>query len=47
MQVTAGSRRQATEMFFEEAAKISDFAADEELYRVCEMEIVGPPLSLG
>jgi quercetin dioxygenase-like cupin family protein len=35
------------ELFFEEAAKISDFAADEELYRVCEMEIVGPPLSLG
>jgi mannose-6-phosphate isomerase-like protein (cupin superfamily) len=35
------------ETFFEEAAKISDFAADEKLYRACEMEIVGPPLSLG
>jgi len=29
------------------AAKISDFATDEKLYRACEMEIVGPPLSLG
>jgi hypothetical protein len=35
------------ETFFQEAAKISDFAADEKLYRACEMEIVGPPLSLG
>lgn len=35
------------ETFFEEAAKISDFAADEKLYRTCEMEIVGPPLALG
>jgi hypothetical protein len=34
------------ETFFQEAAKISDFAADEQLYRACEMEIVGPPLSL-
>jgi mannose-6-phosphate isomerase-like protein (cupin superfamily) len=35
------------ETFFQEAAKISAFAADEKLYRTCEMEIVGPPLSLG
>ena len=35
------------ETFFQEAAKISDFAADDKLYRACEMEIVGPPLSLG
>ena len=35
------------ETFFQEAAKISDFAADEKLYRACEMEIVGPPISLG
>jgi len=35
------------ETFFQEAAKISDFAADERLYRACAMEIVGPPLSLG
>jgi mannose-6-phosphate isomerase-like protein (cupin superfamily) len=34
------------ETFFEEAAKMSDFAANEKLYRACEMEIVGPPLSL-
>jgi quercetin 2,3-dioxygenase len=34
------------ETFFQEAANISDFAADEKLYRDCEMEIVGPPLSL-
>jgi mannose-6-phosphate isomerase-like protein (cupin superfamily) len=34
------------ETFFQEAAKIPDFAADEKLYRACEMEIVGPPLSL-
>jgi len=34
------------ETFFQEAAKISDFAADEKLYRACEMEVVGPPLSL-
>jgi mannose-6-phosphate isomerase-like protein (cupin superfamily) len=34
------------ETFFEEAAKMSDFAADEKLYRACEMEIVGSPLSL-
>jgi quercetin 2,3-dioxygenase len=34
------------ETFFQEAAKISDFAADERLYRACEMESVGPPLSL-
>jgi mannose-6-phosphate isomerase-like protein (cupin superfamily) len=35
------------ETFFQEAAKISDFAADEKLYRACEMEIVGPGLPLG
>lgn len=35
------------EIFFQEAAKIADFAADEKLYRECEMDIVGPPLSLG
>jgi quercetin dioxygenase-like cupin family protein len=35
------------ETFFQEAAKIADFAADEKLYRACEMEVVGPPLSLG
>lgn len=35
------------ETFFQEAAKIPDFAADQKLYRACEMEIVGPPLSLG
>ena len=34
------------ERFFHEAAKISDFAADENLYRACGMEIVGPPLPL-
>jgi len=34
------------ETFFEEAAKIADFAADPSLYRACGMEIVGPPLSL-
>ena len=34
------------ETFFQEAAKIWDFAANEKLYRACEMEIVGPPLSL-
>jgi quercetin 2,3-dioxygenase len=34
------------EMFFQEAAKIDDFAANEKLYRACEMEIVGPPLPL-
>ena len=34
------------ETFFREAAKIPDFAADKELYRACEMEIVGPRLSL-
>jgi hypothetical protein len=34
------------ETFFPEAAKIPDCAADEKLYRACEMEIVGPPLSL-
>ena len=35
------------ETFFQEAAKISDFAADQKLYRACEMEIVGPPLPPG
>ncbi len=35
------------ETFFQEAAKISDFAADEKLYRACEMEVVGSPLRLG
>jgi mannose-6-phosphate isomerase-like protein (cupin superfamily) len=35
------------ETFFQEAAKLTDFAADQKLYRACEMEIVGPPLSLG
>ena len=35
------------ETFFQEAAKIPDFAADQKLYRACEMEIVGPPLPLG
>jgi len=35
------------ETFFQEAAKISDFAADQKLYRACEMEIVGPRLPLG
>ena len=34
------------ETFFQEAAKVCDFAADEKLYRACEMEIVGPPLPL-
>ena len=35
------------ETFFQEAAKISDFAPNEKLYRACEMEIVGPALPLG
>jgi quercetin 2,3-dioxygenase len=35
------------ETFFQEPAKISDFAANEKLYRACEMEIVGPALPLG
>jgi len=34
------------ETFFQEAAKLSDFAADEKLYRACEMEVVGPRLSV-
>ena len=34
------------EFFFREAAKITDFAADQELYRACDMEIVGPRLSV-
>jgi mannose-6-phosphate isomerase-like protein (cupin superfamily) len=34
------------ETFFQEAAKLSDFAADQKLYHACEMEIVGPPLLL-
>lgn len=34
------------ETFFQEAAKIPDFPADEKLYRACEMDIVGPPLPL-
>ena len=33
------------EMFFQEAAKLGDFAADAKLYRDCEMELLGPPLS--
>ena len=32
------------ETFFQEAAKIPDFAANQKLYRACEMEVVGPPL---
>jgi len=35
------------ETFFQEAAKLPDFAADQKLYRACEMEIVGPRLPLG
>jgi quercetin 2,3-dioxygenase len=34
------------ETFFREAAKLSDFAANEALYRACDMKIVGPPLPL-
>ena len=34
------------ETFFQEAARLSDFAADEKLYRACEMEVVGPRLSV-
>lgn len=34
------------ETFFEEAAKLGDFAADAKLYRGCEMDLLGPPLSL-
>ena len=34
------------ETFFQEAAKLSDFPADQRLYRACEMEIVGPPLTM-
>jgi mannose-6-phosphate isomerase-like protein (cupin superfamily) len=34
------------EAFFREAAKLRDFAADEKLYRACEMEVVGPPLPI-
>lgn len=35
------------ETFFQEAAKMPDFAADQKLYRACEMEIVGPRLTVG
>lgn len=35
------------ETFFEEAAKLSDFAASQRLYRACGMELVGPPLVVG
>ena len=34
------------ETFFQEAARLRDFAADQKLYRACDMEIVGPRLSL-
>jgi hypothetical protein len=34
------------EAFFQEAAKLHDFAADAKLYRDCDMELLGPPLSL-
>jgi hypothetical protein len=35
------------ETFFREAAKLPDFAANQKLYRACDMEIVGPRLSVG
>lgn len=35
------------ETFFQEAAKLHDFAAGEKLYRACGMELVGPPLPVG
>jgi hypothetical protein len=34
------------ETFFQEAAKLHDFAADAKLYRDCDMDLIGPPLSL-
>jgi mannose-6-phosphate isomerase-like protein (cupin superfamily) len=34
------------ETFFQEAAKLADFAADQKLYRACGMEIVGAPLAM-
>ena len=34
------------ETFFQEAAKLRDFAADAQLYRDCDMDLLGPPLSL-
>jgi mannose-6-phosphate isomerase-like protein (cupin superfamily) len=34
------------ETFFQEAAKLHDFAADAKLYRDCDMDLIGPSLSL-
>ena len=34
------------ETFFQEAAKLREFAADEKLYRACGMELLGPPLAV-
>src|SRR4051812_18741157 len=34
------------ETFFQEAAKLHDFAADAKLYRECDLDLIGPPLSL-
>jgi quercetin 2,3-dioxygenase len=34
------------EIFFREAAKLRDFAADAKLYRDCDMDLIGPPLSV-
>ena len=34
------------ETFFQQAAKLREFADDEKLYRACGMELLGPPLAV-